>query len=366
MKKPMKIFLGIAGTLALLGICIACLAVYAKKEINTPKFEMPKAEAVEPIAPLPDSKEAAFDYVNSLYNACISADDIELSRHTDVHLTNGERVTPFSEADNEVFARALENAQGAISALYPANESTLITKLDSIPQLGFTKSDVAEFTAEKGYNDENGENIDDGNYNITLTVSPSVIDSKAMAESEIAKSIKKELEAMLSVSSLEIIPEGFTASFRIDYATNQLTWVELKQNLKVKAAVDFTEEYKALSDKTAELEIPYEAVQCIDLFHYGIRFTQRQMAVQIDDMKALPLDVRVNPETTKEDYKLSFDVSDKGILKIDEDGVMSVVGTQEKPVTVTARLEYDNHTYTDQLIIYATDLEVKTDEQNIG
>ncbi len=117
MKKPMKIFLGIAGTLALLGICIACLAVYAKKEINTPKFEMPKAETVEPIAPLPDSKEAAFDYVNSLYNACISADDIELSRHTDVHLTNGERVTPFSDADNEVFARALENAQGAISAL---------------------------------------------------------------------------------------------------------------------------------------------------------------------------------------------------------------------------------------------------------
>ena len=41
---------------------------------------------------------------------------------------------------------------------------------------------------------------------------------------------------------------------------------------------------------------------------------------------------------------------------------MTVIGTQKEPVTVTTVLEYDGHTYTDKLIVYATELEVKTDE----
>ena len=41
---------------------------------------------------------------------------------------------------------------------------------------------------------------------------------------------------------------------------------------------------------------------------------------------------------------------------------MEVVSTQTEPVTVTAVLEYNGHTYTDKLDVYATELEVKTDE----
>ena len=79
-------------------------------------------------------------------------------------------------------------------------------------------------------------------------------------------------------------------------------------------------------------------------------------------MQAVPLEVRVNGETTQDDYKLTFDVSKDGILDIDEDGVMTVIGTNEKPVTVTAVLEYAGHTYEDTLIVYATELEVSADE----
>ena len=42
MKKPMKIFLGVLGVAALIGVCFACLTIYAKNEINKPKFEMPE------------------------------------------------------------------------------------------------------------------------------------------------------------------------------------------------------------------------------------------------------------------------------------------------------------------------------------
>ena len=361
MKKSMKIFLGVAGFLALFGICFACLSIYAKKEINKPKFELPET-VEEAVSPLPATKEEAFDYVYKLYEGCITADDIELSQHTDVHLTEGEIKAPFSDSDNAVVSRILENAQGNISALYPVTENTLMTKVKDIPKLDFTKADVSEFTAEKGYTDEYGENIDDGIYYISLTVNPSRINTKAMLESETRKSIEKELSSVMSIASLDIVPNSYTVSFRIDYKTDMRTCVEIKRNSTLKAAVDFTDTYKALSDKTAQLEIPYETVQSIDLFHYGLRFTERQMAVQKSDMKALPLDVRVNAETTKDNYKIKFDVSQDGILEIDKDGVMTVIGTQKEPVTVTTVLEYDGHTYTDKLIVYATELEVKTDE----
>lgn len=362
MRKSVKIILGIVGVAALVGICFGCLSIYAKKEINKPKFELLEEAAVEAVSPLPATKEEAFDYVDRLFNECLASDDIELSQHTDIHLTDGERKTPFSDADNEIFTRALEQAQGGLGGLYPVTEGVLMTKLDHVPSLGFTKDKVTDFTAVKGYEDENGEMIDDGCYYITLTVDPSCLDTVAMLESDVRKNAEKELNKILSVSSLDIAPVGFTASFRINYADDSLAWTELKRGVSVKAAVDFSEGYKALSGETAELELPYEAVQSIDFFHYGLRFTERQTAVQKNDMKALPLEVRVNAETTKDDYKLSFEVSEDGILEIDADGVMNVVGTKEEPITVTATLEYDGHTYKDSMTVYATELEVKTDE----
>lgn len=362
MKKSMKIFLGVAGVLALFGICFACLSIYAKKEINKPKFELPEIASEQPLTPLPATKEAAYDYINALFTACTAADDIELSQHTEVHLTDGERVTPFSPEDNDILARVLEQAQGGIGALYPTVENVLMTKAETLPALAFGKDDITEFTATQGYTDENGEVIDDGYFYITLTVKPSCINTDAMLQSDIRKQLEEQLKAVLSVASAELVPESFTASFKVHYADDMLVWAELKRNVTVKAAVDFTKDYQSLSEKTAEITLPLEAVQSMDFFHYGLYFTERQMAVQKDDMKALPLEVRVNAETTKADYQLSFQVSDDGILEIDKDGVMNVVGTQEKPVTVTATLQYDGHTYTDEMTVYATELEVKTDE----
>ncbi len=358
----MKIFLGVAGVMALVGLCFASLSIYAKKEINKPKFEYPELIAEEPVSALPTTKEAAFEYIEKLYNGSITADDVELSQHTDAHFPAEERVTPFSDTDNELFSRVLDNAQGALGALYPVDTSVRVNELENAPQLGFTKADVIGFTATRGYTDEGGNEVDDGCYYITLTVKPESIDTKKMLEGEVLKNVEKELSSALTVKSLDITPVGFTASFKIVYGSDMLIWSEFRHNVKLIAEVDFTEDYKALSAETAKLEIPYETVQSVDLFHYGVHFTERQLAVNKSDMKALPLEVRVNAETTKDDYKMTYSVSEDGILDIDKDGVMNVDGVSGKPLTVTATLEYDGHTYTDTLIVYATELEVKTDE----
>ena len=363
MKKSKKVFLGIVGVLALVGICFVCLSFYAKKEINQPKFELPEISEAAPASPLPTTKEDAFDYVNALYEKALSANDVEGSCHTDVHLTEGERTTDFSAEDNDVLSRVLDKAQGALNELYPSFENVRMTEAEYKPALGFTKADVTDFTAESGYTDENGEHIDDGIYYITLTVNPECVDNSALLESDARKSIEKELSPALTVKSLDITSSALTVSFRISNYNDMLTHTEIKCSSAVRATFDFVGDYRIISDKTEEITIPYETVEMIDFFHYGVHFTEAQLAVQKKDIKALPLEVRVNAETTKDDYKLTFEVSEDGILDISEDGVMTVVGTKEEPLTVKATLEYDGHTYSDELTVYATEMEVKTDEQ---
>ncbi|MBQ7596445.1 MAG: hypothetical protein IJU45_07265 [Clostridia bacterium] len=361
MKKRAKIILGVLGVLALLGICFASLSIYAKKEINKPKFELPEMTEQQG-SPLPATKEEAFSYVDGIYQKIASADDIEMNMHTDVH-TGGEKALPFSSADNEVISRVLEKAQGNLGALYPKSENVLLSKTNDFPTLGFTAADITDFTAEKGRIDESGKTVDEEYYFITFTVNPERIDKQAMLSGDVRERIEDELSPVLSVSSLEIAPEGFTASFKIRHYDDTPVHIEFKRSVKIKASVDFVmEPYQKISKDTVQVELPYETVQIIDLFHYGIHFTERQIAVQKNDMQALPLEVNVNAATTKEDYKLKFDVSKDGLLEIDEDGVMTVKSTQEEPLTVTATLDYDGHTYTDKLIVYATELEVKTDE----
>lgn len=359
----MKIFLGVLGVLALVGVAFACLSIYAKKEINKPKFEMPEAPEVSAVSPLPASKQEAYDYVNALFTASLNADDVELSEHTSISLTGDGRETPFSDADNGLFARALEQAQGKISGMFTAVENEPVARIKDLPTLGFTAAQVTDFTAEKGVTDENGETNDDGFYYISFTVEPTAVDTAAMLDSEVKAGVLKELEPMLSVSSAQIIPESFTAKFKIRYADDSLERIELKQNVTVNATVDFKDDYKAVSGETSSLKLPLEKTLSIDFFRYGLRFVERQTALQTGRTLALPLEVRVNSETTKDDYTITYTVSQDGVLDIDADGVMEVVGASEQPVTVTAVLEYDGHTYSDSMTVYATDLEVKTDER---
>ena len=364
MKKPLKILLGVLGVSAIIGICFLCIAIYAKKEIEKPKFSFPETVEEEPVSALPTNKNGAFEYVNGLYEKVLSADDVEGSNFTKIKI--GDKiVTPLSSADETVFLRILCSSEETLGEMYLKNENVLMNKAKDFPALGFTEKDVTDFTAMRGYVDEDTADrptVDDGYYYITLTVNPECIDTSALEKSEIIKNIENTLSDMLKVSSFNIEAEGFEAVFKIAYYNDMLVSVELKQNLKINAAVDFINEYAPLSDKTADVSVPYEKVTEIDFMHYGIHFTDRQTVVKKDYIEAVPLEVRVNSETTQDDFTLTFKTSKDGILDIDSDGVMNVTGTSEKPVTVTAELKYAGHTYTDTLIVYATEMEVSEDE----
>ncbi len=355
MKKAKRIIIVILCTIGFIGLCFLCVGIYAKHELSKPVFDFPEITEEKSVSDLPADKDAAYDYVDKLYNTAISADNTEGSWHTDIK-AEGEAALPFSDADNTVFTRVWQSSAEKLADLCPKAENIKLSEADSIPPLGFERNDVIDFSAEQGRVNDEGETEDDNFYFITLDINPDSFDSDAVTKGEVFKKAADELSSLFSIETAEISACTITAEFKIDRFSDQLISAKITKKLNAKLDLLSSEKiiYKA--------ELPYESVQYTEFLHYGLHFNERQIVVKPEDMKALPLEVRVNGETQKDEYSLEFDISKDGVLDIDEDGVMTVCGESEEKVKLTATLRYGGKTYTDELIVYVTLKEVKTDE----
>ena len=356
------LLLGALIVVAIIGVCFVCVTIYAKKEINKPKFTIPETPEQPSVTALPTDKDEACAYVARLYETTLASDDTEASWHTDVHL-DGEWETPFSAADEAILLHIRDSAAPQIAALYPNVSDVRVNAADDVPHPAFAAQSILDFNAEQGRMQDDGKITDTDQYFITLTVDPQSADTQAMLDSEVFKGIEKELSPVASLSDTQIEPQSVTMRFTIDRLTDQLLSAEIERNVLIKAAIRLTDDSAALlSEQDAEITLPYGTTQHIDFKHYGVHFLERAIAVKPGDMKALPADVRVNSDATKEDYTLTFTASDPALLSFDADGVMSVgKKAVNDPVTVTMTLEYDGHTYTDEMLVYISEWEVATD-----
>ncbi|MBR4727071.1 MAG: hypothetical protein IK080_04190 [Clostridia bacterium] len=364
MSKPMtkktKILLGVLCALVALGICFTAIGFYAKNEIEKPRFQMPEETPQASVTQLPADGAQAAAYVQRLFAAALAADDVELSLHTDVDL-GGDATLPFADADNDLLLYIRDQAGGQIAALYPTFSNTVMRNEADKPQLPLP-ANVLEYTSEQGHTDENGEVTDDQYYFITMTLDPAAIDTQAMLASDVFRGVGEILAPAAAVDKAEITPQTLTLSAKIDRVTDQLLTVDVTRGCQIDAAVTLSDAYAALSaEKAAQVTLPYQTTEHFSFFYYGARFTERAIVVKANDMKQLPAAVNVNADTTKDDYKLTFEVSHPDMLSVDADGVLSVAKKIE-PVTATVKmtLAYDGHTYEDTLTVYITDLEVET------
>ncbi len=345
----------------LIGACFFTVTIYAKNQLNKPKFVMPEQPAAESVTELPGDKAAICSYVNRLYAAEVSADDVEGSFNTSVNLDEDIKAD-LKEADLSLLNFIRGGASGKIAEFYPSASNVLMTEAEDFPALEVSPEKISEYTAEQGHTDEEGNVSDDAYYFITLTVDPASLDTSSLTESDVFKKIEETLAPAAKLENVEITAESQTISVKIDRVADRILTVDTSTVYTVKADAAFTDDYKALaSGESAEFTMPYKTNEHIGFSHYGAAFTQPAMAVKKGDMKALPASVTVNSEATKDDYKLTFEPSDKSAVSIDEDGVMTVNAEGEKEITVTMTLEYDGHTYTDDLTVYITEKEVSTD-----
>ena len=167
-KKKSIILIALAVVL-LIGICFATLSVYAKKELNKPKFTIPEEKPAVSATPLPQDVGGLCAYVNSLYENTVNADNSEGSWHTDINL-EGDIVTPFASSDQSILAYIKDNAAGEVAALYPNESEVKMSGAKNAPVIRINPADVSNFTAEQGHTDEEGNVSDDGFYFISFEI----------------------------------------------------------------------------------------------------------------------------------------------------------------------------------------------------
>ena len=369
MSKTAKRALIALAIVALLGACFASVGVYAHYTFNKPKFPKPDG-TLQSASALPETKEAVFDYVSSLYEKAVSADDVEGSWHTDVKLKDYDTPlsAPFSDADKTLIAYVIEHANDddLLKNAYPKQEKVLQCKEKGVFLPEITAENVPDYTAERGRYNDDGDYVDDNYYFITLEVDPATVDPAAVTESETFKNITGMLTAAFTVEDAELTPQRVQYKYKVFRPLDQLVSLEITRTYQVRATLLPDEVFAPLitdGGKTAAVELPYESTEKISFKHYGAYFTQSSIVRNPGDMDALPASVTVGDDTAPEDFTLTFTPSADGLVEIDSDGVMTVKGVQEDPLTVTMTLVYGGHTYTDTLTVYLTELEVESDAQ---
>ncbi len=354
MSKRKRATLIVLLIVVLVGACFGTVAVYAKREFNKPVFEIPEQEPVASAAQLPSEIAALCGYVSEVYESTVTADNVEASWHTEINL-DGEFSTSFSEADQNIFAFAKDNAAGEIASFYPSAESERVVESKNLPEINVDPAFVAEFTAEQGL-----KNDDEDFYYVSFTLDPSALDVSGITDEEVYGKTVEKISSAFTVDSAEFTPVRYEMKFKIDRISNCALSAEITRGYDVKLSVtpagDFAS--SASDNGSAEISLPFTATQKISFTEFGARFTTRAIAVQKNDMKALPADIKVDSEASKEDYELTFDVSKDGVVSIDEDGVMTVEENCDEPVVITMTLKYEGHTYSDKLTVYITELEV--------
>lgn len=372
MQKKTKLVLIILVVFLLLGACFGAVALYAHHELTKPRFELTGAERL-PVRELPTEIEDAVSYVGELYQKAVAADDVEVSWHTDAKLKDYAEAwdAPFSEKDLNVMAYILEHAdendKNRVKSLYPDVGSVLKAENEGVYVFDLKPELVLDLAARRGrYNDKN-EYIDDDYYFIDLTVDPAYIDTAAIQQSDIYANFVKEFLDALSVKKIDFEVTGVKFSFKINHRYNELDSLNITRSYRVTADITLLGDYAALlpeGETDAHVILPYEATEKINFKYYGAYFTTHCIAVKKGDMQALPARVTVKDKEEQENFTLSFVPSDESMLKIDADGVMSVLKYTDTPLTVTMTLDYHDHTYTDTLTVYITELEVATEDGN--
>ena len=355
MKKPMKkgtkITLGVLIAVLLIGVCFVSVAVYAKKELNKPRFVLPETEPLPSASPLPENAAAAERYVERLLGQTMAADDTEGSWHTEVSL-DGEWDTPLTGADENVLRYIGTHA----ASLYPSADGVCMAQAEDVPA-PMRDAAAVSFTAEQG------KDADADRYIITLEKNSAQSAPQAIPESGVYADMRQALSPAIEIVRAEITAQSAKEKYTIDRVTDDLLRAELSHTYRIRAEVRPKDAYRALlpEQETFSVEFPYTVKQTLSFRHYGVRFTQRAVAVQPGDRQSLPAEFAVRDAKAADEYSLTFTPDVQDVLEFDSDGVMTVLKTCDTPVTVTMTLQYGAHTYTDYITVYITELEVESD-----
>lgn len=372
LKKGTKITLGVLIVAILLGICFFCVGLYAKNEFNKERSWLPPKLPVQQasVTELPDNAHDAYEYAMRLYQEALHHEAVEGSWYTDVNL-GGDMELPFAEADNHLVSMIRDGAAGAVKALYPTAEGVRMTeeKAEDLPEIDLKESDVLEYEYDPAalFN-RKGEYLSDI-YEIVFHVDPAFENADEIRQGAVYEGVCDILKDAMTVNDVDLDVQNVEIRFRIDRLTDRMMSAEVSRSYQIKADVTLTDDYAPLlgdaGAKDTSVTLPYQATEKVSFKWYGLRFKVDYLEQKPDDIVTLPLEINVNDAAVQgEDFIVTYTPSDPETMEIDEEGSMTIRRTNDTSetggVTVTATLEYEGKTYTDEMIIYITKLDKTT------
>lgn len=352
MSKKKKTALIIAGLILLVAICCVCVGAYAKTIINKPKFKVPESTPAASAEKIPEDGKEKADYFACLYNAAFT-DETEVSRRYEISIDDGSIESSASEADTAVMKLAKDSLLGFV------RDSRQVPE-DYRSSFAFDVENMGEVLIEQGRTDDAG-NVSDEDYYFFDMKDISVSDTDEDFEPVIknaVEALKTELADVAEITDWSVTPESSSVSGKADRIRNHLVYAEFRRYYSAEFALSFKGEYAPLGE--VKLSFDFSAEDIYDFKWYGAYFTEKALYLNPDDSKTLPLSTYVAEGTDSKGFKLSFDLSEEGVVSVDESGNLEALAASEKPVEITMTFEYKGRTYKDTCFVTVTDLEVET------
>lgn len=361
MTKKKKIVLAAVIIAILFSACFVCVSIYAKKVINTPKFEVPDPEPVESLVEIPEDFVGKMSYIHSLYGDAFNS-EVEVKKHNEYNFDYDSIESSLSSPDLNILKYAMNGVNGIIGSNYLSYDYTPADKAEKQPFTIYASgAETCEIT--QGQTDEEGNIKDDGFYFFNVSIYPKSAAFAPMADAfglerseKIMKNLSETLADTCKIVSYDITVSSLSLDGKADRVRNQLNKIRLCRSFDVKVELEFIGAYEALGSQT--LKFKYNAADVYEFSWYGAHFTKQAIYMNPADMVNLPLSVTTNAEATKDDYSISFTVSDESVIEVDEDGIITAHKETDAPATVNMEFTYRGITYTDTLEVTVTELEV--------
>lgn len=349
--------------LLLFGGCIAAVGLYAKATITEGTVEL----AEEPLASkteAPDQSGFNAYLTDTLINKTYDSKKVRTNLSSNVYIDKDSVTLDVGSANAEVVKYIVSSLSGRIGELYPSHEGDFGDGFTLFPTVAIPEDKISSFEFKQGeVNPDNDETANEPDY-YYFTVETGefdIVDDAAVSQhtfpvyssADLKPAIHKvadSLSQMLDAKNCEIKAISSKADGKVNRLLDELQYLTLSAKYNVKLDSDFKGEYEKLGKGTLSFDVTVE--QKYDYSWAGVSIGEDEMSLKLNEEEQLTMDAVVSEKAVSGDYKLTFKSSDESICSVDKDGFVKGHKISDKPVTVTATLEYLGNTYTDTCEIY--------------
>lgn len=347
-------------TAATIAICCVLIVTTANLVETDDVYDFQEETYNESATPLPERGADALAYLNTLLQEAADNTRVFHVLSADISVEDDSVTWDGPESERNILLYMKNALLSEARTYYPENttgkfrQGTLF-----VPPVTLRADECSTIGCSEGrLEEQNGEEVlkDEDSYFFDITVPGGAY--PAPEDSSIAATFRAEIGAMLEemplavshdviVTDITITPGEFEIHAQSDRLTDQITRISYLRRYNVQAKLIFQGRYADIGVRTLSFE--YQAQEKYDYTWASVRFTEESISVEPGKDVQAAVHAILNDD---EDYDIAFELSDTSVASIDELGYVRGIAESKEPITLTVRLTYLGHTYTDTCEVY--------------